>query len=119
MANPLDSHIYCSPYLSVTSLDQLLDVPGEDGRPFQIPDYAPTPDIQVAKDAAGEEVNTAVENLPPRQREVIRSIFFSDHTVTQTAKALEISASAVVKLRKKALKRLATILIPQRDALLA
>ena len=119
MAKALDDYIYCSPFLSVASLDGLLDRPDEDGRPFEIPDRHPLPDEQVDGQRAFQAIDGAVENLPPRQRAVIRAIYFAEETVTQTAKQLEISAAAVVKLRTKGLKHLVTTLTPQREALFA
>ena len=117
MAKPLDSYIYCSPFLSVRSLDELLDLPAEDGRRFDIPDYSPQPDAELDLQRSCDAVNKAVDRLPPRQQAVIRAIYFAGHTVVQTARLLRVSAAAVVKLRTKALKHLMTILTPTREML--
>jgi RNA polymerase sigma factor (sigma-70 family) len=119
MAKALDDYIYCSPFLSVASLDHLLDRPAEDGRPFQIADLAPPADVQFDRHQTYDTIHSAVDALPPRQRAVISAIYFADDTVTQTARQLKISAAAVVKLRTKALKHLLNALAPQRQALFA
>jgi RNA polymerase sigma factor (sigma-70 family) len=119
MAKALDDYIYCSPFLSVTSLDNMLDRPAEDGQPFQIPDYQPPLEARIDRRRAYDTIHSAVDGLPPRQRAVIRAIYFADDTVTQTAKQLEISAAAVVKLRIKGLNHLFNRLAPQRQALAA
>jgi RNA polymerase sigma factor (sigma-70 family) len=119
MAKALDDYIYCSPFLNVASLDRLLDRPDENGRPFEVRDSRPLPDEQVERQRACDAIHGAVDELPPRQREVIRAIYFGEDTVTQTAQQLHISAAAVVKLRTKGLKHLVTMLAPQRQALFA
>ena len=119
MAMGLDEYLYCSPFLSVVSLDHMFDRCGEDDRSFDIPDPQPAADVQIDRQRAYYSIHGAVESLPPRQRAVIRAIYFSGHTVTQTAKRLKISAPAVVKLRKKGLKHLLNALTPQRNALFA
>lgn len=117
MSMALDDYIYCSPFLSVASLDHLLDRPGDDGSAFDIPDPQPATETQIDHQRAYNTIHGAVDDLPPRQRAVIRAIFFTGRTVTQTARLLKISAAAVVKLRTKALKHLLNVLTPQRDAL--
>lgn len=119
MAYGLDDYIYCSPFLNVASLDRLLERPDEDGRPFDIADPQPAAEVQIDRQRASATINAAVNGLPQRQRAVIRAIFFVGCTVTQTARLLQISAAAVVKLRAKALKHLMTVLAPMRDALFA
>ena len=118
MALSLDDYVYCSPFLSVASLDHLLDRPGEEDRPFDIPDPQPATEVQIDRRRACDTIHGAVNGLPPRQRAVIRAIYFAGYTVTQTAKLLKVSAAAVVKLRTKALKHLLSVLAPARDALL-
>lgn len=119
MSMAYDNYVYCSPFLSVASLDQLLARPGEDGQTFDIPDPQPAADVQIGRQRAYRTVHRAVDGLPPRQRAVIHAIFFAGHTVTQTAKLLQISAAAVVKLRTKALKHLMDVLAPVRETLVA
>lgn len=119
MTMSLDDYIYCSPYLSVASLNHLLDRPGEHDRPFDIPDRQPSMEVQIDRERTYQMIHGAVDGLPPRQRAVIRAIYFVGCTVTQTAKLLKISSAAVVKLRTKALKHLLNALAPVRDALFA
>jgi RNA polymerase sigma factor (sigma-70 family) len=115
----LDDYVYCSPFLTVASLDELLDRSSESDRLFDIHDPQPTAEVQIDRQRAYCTIRGAVDGLPPRQRAVIRAIFFAGCTVTQTAKLLQISAAAVVKLRTKALKHLLKGLAPQREMLFA
>lgn len=119
MSMAYDDYVYCSPYLAVASLEHVLSRFGEDGNAFEILDPEPTADVQIDSAWSQKTIHAAVEALPPRQRAVIRAIFFAGNTVTQTAKLLQISAAAVVKLRTKALKRLMSLLAPVREALFA
>jgi DNA-directed RNA polymerase specialized sigma subunit len=117
MSIALDDYIYCSPYLSVLSLDTLFERPAEEGRSFDVPDYQqPAAEIAIDRDREYLALHGAVWELPPRQRAVIQALFFMGCTVTQTAHTLQISCAAVVKLRTKALSRLFNLLAPQRDA---
>jgi RNA polymerase sigma factor (sigma-70 family) len=119
MSMALDDYIYCSPFLSVASLDHMLGRLGEDGLPFDVPDPQLAPDVQVDRQRACDKIHRAVDRLPPRQRAVIRAIYFVGYTVTQTAKLLNITMAAVVKLRTKALKHLMSALAPLRETLFA
>jgi RNA polymerase sigma factor (sigma-70 family) len=115
----LNDYIYCSPFLSVTSLDHLLDRPSEGGQTFDIPDPQPAADVQIDRQRAYDTINGVVDRLPPRQRAVIRAIFYAGYTVTQTAKLQQISPAAVVKLRTKAFKHLKNVLAPPCEMLFA
>lgn len=117
MAMALDDYIYCSPFLSVISLDQLVGEALARGSAFEVPDIRPSVDTELDRARSYETLHSAVEELPPRQRVVILALYFAGHTVTQAARFLKISAAAVIKLRTKALKRLLTLLAPQRDTL--
>lgn len=117
MSMAYDNFIYCSPYLNVASLDCLLVRPGQDGKTFDIPDPQPTIEVQIDRARGYATIHRAVDELPPRQRAVIRAIFFAGCTVTQTANLLKISVAAVVKLRCKALKHLMIALAPVRETL--
>lgn len=112
-----DDYVYCSPYLNVASLDYVLSRPGENGKTFDILDPQPAAEVQIDRAWVHDRIHGAVEALPQRQRAVIRAIFFVGCTVTQTAKLLQISAAAVVKLRTKALKHLMNVLAPMRETL--
>lgn len=117
VAMALDDYIYCSPFLSVISLDQLVGEALARGSAFEVPDIRPSVDTELDRARSYETLHSAVEELPPRQRVVILALYFAGHTVTQAARFLKISAAAVIKLRTKALKRLLTLLAPQRDTL--
>jgi RNA polymerase sigma factor (sigma-70 family) len=117
MAKALDDCIYCSPFLSVLSLDELIERPDEQGRAFDIPDPQPTSEERLDRMRGFGALHGALEALPPRQRLVIQALYFVGYSVTQTARLLRISAAAVVKLRTKALNRLFALLIPKRDLL--
>lgn len=117
MAMGLDDYVYCSPFLSVASLEHLFDRSGENDPPSDIPDPQPAAEVQIDRQRAYHTIRGAVDRLPPRQRAVIRAIYFAGYTVTQTAKLLKVSTAAVVKLRTKALKHLLSVLAPKREAL--
>lgn len=117
MAMSLDDCVYCSPFLSVASLDHLLDRTDEVSRPLDIPDPQPAAEVQIDRQRAYDTIHGAVDSLPPRQQTVIRAIYFAGYTVTQTAKLMSISAAAVVKLRTKALKHLLNVLAPKCETL--
>jgi RNA polymerase sigma factor (sigma-70 family) len=119
MAKALDDYIYCSAFLTVASLDGLLDRPEEEGAPFDIPDHQSLPDEEFDRARVYEAVHGAVDALPPRQRAAIQAIYFADETVTQAASQLKVSAAAVVKLRTKAFRHLLNVLTPHRQALFA
>lgn len=119
MAIGLDDYIYCSPFLSVASLDHLLDRPNDDDGPFDIPDPRPGCEECIDRQHACDCLHGVVDALPTRQRIVIHALFFAGYTVTQTANLMKISAAAVVKLRKKALNHLFVSLSPRRDTLFA
>ncbi len=68
MALGLDDNIYCSAFLSVASLDHLLDRPVEYTRPFDIPDPQPVCEDQIDALRAYNTLHGAVDGLPPRQR---------------------------------------------------
>jgi len=55
----LDDYIYCSPFLSVLSLDQLLEAPGDDGRAFDIPDPHPSSEDVLDREHAYEVLHGA------------------------------------------------------------
>ena len=117
MAIGLDDYVYCSPFLSVASLDYLLERHTEHDRPFDISDPQPATEVQIDRKRAYDTIHGAVDALPPRQRAAIRAIYLAGYSVTQTARLLKISPTAVVKLRTKALKNLLSVLEPARDAL--
>lgn len=112
MAMGLDDYIYCSPYQVVASLDHVVDCQSKDNRAFDIADPQPGSEILIDRQRAYDTIHRAIDVLPPRQRTVIRAIYFLGYTVTQTARLLQISATAVVKLRTRALNRLLGLLTP-------
>lgn len=119
MSMAYDDYVYCSPCLNLASLDHILSRSDEDGKPFDIPDPQPAADLVIARARAYDALHGAVDELPPRQRAVIRAIFFAGYTVTQTAKLLKVSAAAVIKLRSKEFKHLMNALAPVRETLFA
>ena len=112
-----DDYIYCSPFLSVASLDALLDQSGDVERPFDIVDSQFAAEDQIDAQRKCNMLHIAISNLPQHQHIVIHATFFAGYTVTQTAKLMKVSVATVVKLRTKALKHLLKVLSPQRDAL--
>lgn len=119
MSMAYEECVYCSPFLNVASLDHILDRPGADGKTFDISDPQPSAEDSIDRQRAYDLIHSAMDGLPPRQRAVIRALFFLGYSVTETARLLKISAPAVVKLRNKALKHLMSLLAPVRDILFA
>lgn len=117
MAMALDDYVYCSPFLNIASLDHILARFGKDGEAFDVTDPQPSAEVCIDRQRAYDTIHTAVDGLPPRQRAVIRALFFLGYSVTETAQLLKVSAAAVVKLRTKALKHLMSVLAPVRDIL--
>lgn len=73
-------------------------------------------EVQLNPDIAGEDstsemvesiaVRQLLDNLPKRQRIVIKGIFYDDYTEAEIAKELNISRQGVNKAKRKALKKL-------------
>ena len=119
MAMNYDDYVYCSPLLCVVSLDSILARPGKDGKMLETVVDRFSAELALDRKRAYDTLHGAVNGLPPRQRAVINAIFFLGYRVTDTARLLKVSSAAVIKLRGKALIRLARPLAPVRDILLA
>lgn len=118
MAKALDDYIYCSPFLDVLSLDQLLDEPGDDAQPFEVPDSALDAGDHLDRQRTCDMLHLHVGLLPTQQRRVIQAVYLAGWTVTQTALHLGISIPAVTRLKARALTRLLAGLERRRDDLL-
>lgn len=118
MAKALDDYNYCSPFLTVLSLDQLLSEPDENGVLFDVPDPGLGADDRLDRQRACDTLHYHIRLLPLRQQQVIQAIYLAGWTGTQTARHLGISDAAVAKLKAKALIRLLAELEPRRDDLL-
>ena len=88
MALSLDDYIHCSPYLSVASLDRLLDQPGEDGLAFDIPDPQPSADVVFDRQRTHDIIHGAVDKLTARQRAVISAKRVGEHTGVEVGLSL-------------------------------
>ena len=97
---------------TVTSLDRPVDETGETGLGELLPSEEPSPDEEVAIDLAGEAVRRIVNELPEREREVIKLRFGLNGDreplpMTQTGERLGISAATVREIEQRALAQLA------------
>lgn len=64
------------------------------------------PATTVEKDMEMQEIKQAIENLPPRQREIISLRFGSELSVAETAKAIGKTEGTVKKLQYEAILKL-------------
>ena len=76
----------------------------EDGESWMIsPDLAfETADRSFLQSAVG----SAMERLPQRERDVIRSVFLREQTVAETAGEMDVTTAYVYQLEKRGIKRL-------------
>ena len=74
---------------------------------------APTPEEQVGDDDVSEQIDRALEELPPAERQMIELRFGrsgeSPHTTAQAGRRLGVSTAEAQRLEKRALSRLATL----------
>jgi RNA polymerase sigma factor (sigma-70 family) len=87
----------------VVPLDSMREITGDDGR-------------EVAERLVwADEVRTALDMLPPLQREVIELAYFESYTQTEIAVALDIPLGTVKTRTARGLQRLAGILESTRE----
>jgi RNA polymerase sigma-70 factor (sigma-E family) len=78
--------------------------------PLALPAVAATPEERVMAGVRGAVVVRALRQLPQRQREVVVLRYYADLSVTETARALQISDGAVKSYGSRGLARLAVLL---------
>jgi RNA polymerase primary sigma factor len=98
---------------TVVSLDR--PIGGEEDTPFGalLPSDAATPDEEVAVSLEQEAVRRAVDQLPERERQVVRLRYGIDgdapRLLSETGRELGISAERVRQIERDALRRLAQV----------
>lgn len=86
------------PWLFAIARYKMIDVLRRRGRRAEIPieDFAETLAAPVVEDRAGErDVMRSLDALPPRQREVVRTITIEGASIAEAASRLDMSAGAV------------------------
>ncbi len=78
--------------------------------PPALPAVAATPEERAIAGVRGAVVVQALRQLPQRQREVVVLRYYADLSVTQTARALQISEGAVKSYGSRGLARLSVLL---------
>ena len=100
---------------TVVSLDRPIGGGGDEETPFGaiLPAEGDTPDEEVAVSLERDAVRRAVAQLPDRQREVVRMRYGIDGSeprrLSETGRALGISAERVRQIENDALRRLAEV----------
>ena len=100
---------------TVVSLDRPIGGSGDEETPFGaiLPAEGDTPDEEVAVSLERDAVRRAVAQLPDRQREVVRMRYGIDGSeprrLSETGRALGISAERVRQIENDALRRLAEV----------
>jgi RNA polymerase sigma factor (sigma-70 family) len=95
---PTSPPLYAGVFAPVLSLDALTARHDADGGPsFDIADDAPRAD-EVLEQAQGlAAVNGFVDSLPPRDQEIVKRLFWQDHTQTEIAASFGVSKMAISK----------------------
>lgn len=73
---------------------EALNLPGEPGLHFQIPDRSPNPEQSFVQRERARILQGAIRKLRPRMRAVVEVAQFRDLPITEIAKALDISVAA-------------------------
>lgn len=79
---------------------------GEDSASPQPADDATSPSGKIAKEEMSEQLQRAIADLPPKQRDVIRLRFFENRTLRETAEHLGMSERAAAGLLYRGVTRL-------------
>ena len=90
-------HLFWGVFAQTLSLDQLYAKCEEDGSPFDLVDAEPTPDRALEVVEAYAAVRKFVDELPPRDREIVRSVFWDDRSQSEVAIELKVSKMAISK----------------------
>ena len=96
--NPLDGAVSLNvPTSDDTDAAELLDF---------IEDSDPTPEQRAEKRTLSATINTAIERLAEKETVIIRSYFYDNETLAETAKRLHISRQRAAQIKDHALKKL-------------
>jgi len=93
-----DANAPFAPWLFAIARNKLIDALRRRGRRVfvNIDDFAETiPDEPAAETASANEISTALQTLPPRQREVLQSIAVESASIKDTAAKFAMSEGAV------------------------
>lgn len=99
-----DSYLFPGAFAPVLSLDALIAPVEEGGNAFEIQDPAPVQDEQFAHNQILDAVGRFVDSLSPRDREIVRSVYWDGQTQTEVAVRLSVSKMAISKAIARILK---------------
>ncbi len=85
---------------------------GTEGRMVDMPDLAPGPDEAAWRDSLRAAVRSAIEDLPPSQRQAVDLAFFEDKTHEQVAAELNVPLGTAKTRIRSGLHRLRSRLAP-------
>lgn len=106
-------------FAPVLSLDQLYEKGREDGSGFDLVDNEPTPDQIFENGQTITAIREFVDNLPPRDRLIVRAVFWEDRTQTDVASELHVSKMAISKAVARICARGRVALTPHQFLALA
>jgi RNA polymerase sigma factor (sigma-70 family) len=94
-----DTYIFPGVFAPILSLDELYAGFGQEpgAKPFDLTDPEPLADQLIEHADAMAAVRAFVTSLPPRDREILRRIYWGGETQTQVAAQLKVSKMAISK----------------------
>lgn len=90
-------YLFPGVFAPVLSLDQLYANRDEDGSSFDLVDTDPTPDQTLEIVQAFAAIRKFVDELPPRDRQIVNSVFWDDRSQSDVATELKVSKMAISK----------------------
>jgi RNA polymerase sigma factor (sigma-70 family) len=90
-------YLFPGVFAPVLSLDQLYANREEDGSFFDLVDTASTPLQSLEIEQAFSAINKFVDDLPPRDRQIVRSVFWQGRSQSDVANDLKVSKMAISK----------------------
>lgn len=102
MRQGVGSYLFAGVFAPILSLDELTARQHADGGPsFDIPDESPRVDAQLEQAQALAAVEQFVQALPPRDQEIVKSLYWLDQTQTEIAARFGVSKMAISKAVKR------------------
>ena len=115
----LDESVFISPLAPVVSLDALFARDNPEALAFDIAEpFVPIED-RLQDDAGRLAVLAFVDELPPKQRDILIRVFWRGEPQAAVAKAHGVSGAAISKTINKVFKRGRRKLLPYRDSFTA
>lgn len=92
------------------SFDALPDEDANGRSPWQFASDAQPADESVTREETAAELRRAIEQLPPRERQILALYYYEELTQQQVAQILGVTESRVSQIRSQAVARLRTIM---------